>query len=225
LAAGRAETRQLLTEILVQMVTKDPQVEEKFDEEGIKQIDIRKVLGEIFEKPPIIGMPIDKVTNDLREWAATLKNDVRLWIVRKYSQFGDQSVIAYDIPEEYRPVLDTSDNSQDSKSGIQTFDVSLSDLVASGFFYEGQSIVHSYKPRGGKNRTFNGTLMKDGSISVLDQTFTSPSYAALACIQDAGSERKTVNGWTSWRTKDGKSLAQVRSEYLAKKEEEAQAAS
>ena len=80
MAAGRAETRQLLTEILVQMVTNDPQVEEKFEEEGIKQIDIRKVLGEIFEKPPIIGMPIDRVTNDLREWAETLKNDVRLWI-------------------------------------------------------------------------------------------------------------------------------------------------
>lgn len=224
LAAGRAETRQLLTEILVQMVTNDPQVEEKFAEEGIKQIDIRKVLGEIFEKAPIIGMPIDKVTNDLREWAETLKNDVRLWIVRKYSLFGDQKVIAYDIPEEYRPALDTSDTGQDSKSGIQTFDVTLADLVTAGFLHEGQTIVHSYKPRGGKNRTFNGSLLKDGSIAVLDQTFTSPSYAALACIQEAGSERKTVNGWTSWRTKDGKFLAQVRSEYLAKKEQEAQQA-
>jgi hypothetical protein len=169
-------------------------------------------------------MPIDKVTNDLREWAETLKNDVRLWIVRKYSMFGDQSVIAYDIPEEHRPVLDTSESAQDSKSGIQTFDVSLSDLVASGFLHEGQTIVHSYKPRGGKNRTFNGTVMKDGSIFVLGQNFTSPSYAALACIQEAGSVRKTVNGWTSWRTKDGKLLVQVRSEYLAKKEEEAQQA-
>lgn len=224
LAAGRAETRQLLTEILVQMVTNDPQVEEKFEEEGIKQIDIRKVLGEIFEKPPTIGMPIDKVTNDLREWAETLKNDVRLWIVRKYSLFGDQKVIAYDIPEEYRPVLDTSDSGQDSKSGIQTFDVSLSDLMAAGFLHEGQNIIHSYKPRGGKNRTFSGTLLKDGSISVLDQTFTSPSYAALACIQEAGSDRKTVNGWTSWRTKEGKSLSQVRIDYLAQKEEEAQQA-
>lgn len=224
LAAGRAETRQLLTEILVQMVTNDPQVEEKFEEEGIKQIDIRKVLSEIFEKPPIIGMPIDKVTNDLREWAETLKNDVRLWIVRKYSLFGDQKVIAYDIPEEYRPVLDTSDGGQDSKSCIQTFDVSLSDLMTAGFLHEGQSIIRSYKPRGGKNRTFSGTLLKDGSISVLDQTFTSPSYAALACIQEAGSDRKTVNGWTSWRTKEGQTLSQVRIDYLAQKEKEAQQA-
>lgn len=224
LAAGRAETRQLLAEILVQMVTNDPQVEEKFEEEGIKQIDIRKVLSEIFEKPPIIGMPIDKVTNDLREWAETLKNDVRLWIVRKYSLFGDQKVIAYDIPEEYRPVLDTSDGGQDSKWGIQTFDVSLSDLMTAGFLHEGQSIIRSYKPRGGKNRTFSGTLLKDGSISVLDQTFTSPSYAALACIQEAGSDRKTVNGWTSWRTKAGQTLSQVRIDYLAQKENEAQQA-
>lgn len=222
LAAGRSETRQLLTEILVQMVTNDPLVEEKFEEEGIKQIDIRKVLAEIFEKAPIIGMPIDRVTTDLREWAETLKNDVRLWIVRKYSLFGDQSVIAYDIPEEYRPVLDTSESSHESKSGIQTFDVSLSDLISSGFLEDGNIIVHSYKPRGGQNRTFNGTVMKDGSISVLDQAFTSPSYAALACIQAAGSERKTVNGWTSWRTVDGRSLAQVRSDFLAQKEKEAE---
>ena len=225
LAAGRAETRQLLAEIIVQMIRNDPQVEEKFEEEGIKQIDIRKVLGEILEKPPIIGIPIDKVTNDLREWAETLKNDVRLWIVRKFTLFGDQRVIAYDIPEEYRPVLDTSDSGQDSKSGIQTYDVALSDLMAAGFLQEHQIITHSYRPRGGKIRSFTGTLLIDGSISVMNQTFTSPSYAALACIQEAGSDRKTVNGWTSWRTKDGKSLSQVRAEYLAKKEEEAQQSS
>ena len=204
------------------MVTNDSQVEEKFDEEGIKQIDIRKVLGEIFEQPPIIGMPIDRVTNDLREWAETLKNDVRLWIVRKYSLFGDQSVIAYDIPEEYRPALDTAEKCKESKSGIQTFDVSLSDLVVSGFVQQGDILVHAYKPRGGKKQTFKGTILKDGSISVLDQSYTSPSYAALACIQAAGSERTTVNGWTSWRTSGGKMLAQVRADFLAQKEKEAE---
>lgn len=222
LAAGRSATRQLLTEILVQMVNSDPQVGEKFEEEGIKQIDIRKVLGEIFEKAPIIGMPIDKVTNDLREWAETLKNDVRLWIVRKYSLFGDQSVIAYEIPEEYRPVLDTADNSNESKSGIMTYDVSLADLVTSGFLREDEILVHSYKPKGGKGQTFNGCVLKDGSISVLNQSYSSPSYAALACIQAAGSKRTTVNGWTSWRTGEGKLLAQLRAEFLAKHEIDAQ---
>ena len=48
IASVRPETRQLLTEILVQMVTDDEIIKEKFNDEKIKEIDIRKVLAEIF---------------------------------------------------------------------------------------------------------------------------------------------------------------------------------
>jgi len=222
LAVSRTETRQLLTEIMVQMVTSDESIKEKFEDEGIKEIDIRKVLGDIFEKAPIIGMPIDAVSNDLREWAETLKNDVRLWIVKKYSQFGAPANIAYEIPEEYRPVLDTTERDDQPKSGIRTYDVSLADLVNSGMLSEDTELILNYKPRGGNQRTYKGALSSDGSITVLGQNYSSLSYAALACIQDAGSDRTTVNGWTSWKTQDGRLLAQLRSEYLAKKEKEAE---
>jgi hypothetical protein len=222
LAVSRPETRQLLTELLVQMVTEDATVKEKFEDERIKEIDIRKVLAEIFDKPPIIGMPIDKVSDDLREWAETLKNDVRLWIVKKYAQFGAPNIIAYDIPEEYRPVLDTTGRNDQPKSGIRTYDVSLSDLLDAGFLSEGDELTLAYKPRGGKRRTYTGILSDDGSLNVLNQSYSSLSYAALACIQDAGSDRTTVNGWTSWKTKNGNFLAQIRSEYLDQKEEEAE---
>lgn len=222
LAVSRPETRQLLTELLVQMVTDDGAVKEKFEDEGIKEIDIRKVLGDIFEKPPIIGMPIDAVSNDLREWAETLKNDVRLWIVKKYAQFGAPEIIAYDIPEEYRPVLDTTDRNDQPKSGIRTYDVSLADLVNAGLLGEGIELTLSYKPRGGKRKTYKGVITSDGSITVLGQNYSSLSYAALACIQDAGSERTTVNGWTSWRTQSGRILSDIRSEYLENKEREAE---
>lgn len=222
LAVSRPETRQLLTELLVQMVTDDETVKDKFEDEGIKEINIRKVLAEIFDKPPVIGMPIDSVSDDLREWAETLKNDVRLWIVKKYAQFGSPNIVAYDIPEEYRPVLDTTGRNDQPKSGIRTFDVTLSDLIDVGFLSEGDELSLSYKPRGGKRKTYRGILSANGSITVLEQNYSSLSYAALACIQDAGSERTTVNGWTSWKTKSGKFLAQLRSEYLAQKEEEAE---
>jgi len=222
LAVARPETRQLLTELLVQMVTDDTSVKEKFEDEGIKEINIRKVLAEIFEKSPIIGMPIDNVSNDLREWAETLKNDVRLWIVKKYSQFGAPDVIAYDIPEEYRPVLDTTDRNHPSKSGIRTYDVSLADLVYASLLNEGAELVLTYGPRGGKRKTYKGIVSADGNIFVLNQNYPSLSYAALACIQDAGSNRTTVNGWTSWKTSAGKYLFQLRDEYLAKREEEAE---
>lgn len=224
LAAGRPETRQLLTEILVEMVTEDTSTKEKFDDESIKEIDIRKVLGEIFEKAPIIGMPIDAVTNDLRDWAATLKNDVKLWIVQKYVQFGNPKIVAYDIPEEYRPVFDTTDRESQPKSGIKTYDVSITDLMAEGFLLAGTELTMSYKPRGGKQQIFTAKLESDGSLTVLNQNFPSPSYAALFCIQKAGSERTTVNGWTSWKTREGKFLSQLRSEYLEKKEKDAEQA-
>lgn len=224
LAAGRPETRQLLTEILVEMVTEDSSTKEKFDDESIKEIDIRKALGEIFEKAPIIGMPIDAVTNDLRDWAATLKNDVKLWIVRKYIQFGDPKVIAYDIPEEYRPAFDTTDRESEPKSGIKTFDVSITDLMEEGFLSAGTELILTYKPRGGKQQTFTAKLDSDGSLNVLDQNFPSPSYAAIFCMQKAGSDRNTVNGWTSWKTKDGKFLSQLRADYLEKKEKDAEQA-
>ncbi|MFP4040816.1 MAG: hypothetical protein ACLFS7_09770 [Desulfosudaceae bacterium] len=222
LAVARTETRQLLTEILVQMVTNEETVKEKFEDEGIKEIDIRKVLDDIFDQPPIIGMPIDEVSSDLREWAETLKNDVRLWIVKKYNQFGNPDVVAYDIPEEYKPALDTTDRNTKQKSGIRTYDVSLSDLVNEGLLADGDELFLSYKPRGGKRKTYKGTLSADGSITVLEQNYSSLSYAALACIQSAGSDRNTVNGWTSWKTKDGKNLAQIRTEYLDSKEKEAE---
>lgn len=224
LAAGRPETRQLLTEILVEMVTEDTSTKEKFDDESIKEIDIRKVLGEIFEKAPIIGMPIDAVTNDLRDWAATLKNDVKLWIVQKYVQFGNPKIVAYDIPEEYRPVFDTTDRESQPKSGIKTYDVSVTDLMAEGFLLAGTELTMSYKPHRGKQQIFTAKLESDGSLTVLNQNFPSPSYAAIFCIQKAGSERTTVNGWTSWKTREGKFLSQLRSEYLEKKEKDAEQA-
>lgn len=221
-AVSRPETRQLLIELLVQMVTEDDTVREKFEDEEIKEIDIRKALGEIFEKPPIIGMPIDTVSNDLREWAETLKYDVRLWIVKKYSQFGAPEVVAYDIPEEYRPVFDTTERDDQPKSGIRTYDVSLMDLINVGFLADGDDLFLSYQPRGGKRKKYTGVLSADGSITVLGQNYSSLSYAALACIQDAGSNRTTENGWKRWKTKDGELLSTVRSQYLRDKENEAE---
>lgn len=222
LAAGRPETRQLLMEMLVQMVTEDVSTKEKFDDEGIKEINIRKVLSEILEKPPIIGMPIDAVTNDLRDWAATLKNDVKLWIVRKFIQFGNPKNVAYQIPEEYRPVFDTTERESQPQSGITSYDVSISDLIEEGFLTAGSELTMNYKPRGGKQQVFIAKIESNGSFIVLNENFPSPSYAAMYCIQKAGSDRTTVNGWTSWKTQEGKFLAQLRSDYLRKKEKDAE---
>jgi hypothetical protein len=218
LASGRSETRQILTEIVVQMVTEDPTTREKIDDEGIKDIDLRKVLGEILEKSPIIGMPIDSVTDDLLDWAKTLRNNVKLWTVKKYVQFGNPQYVAYEIPEEYLPVFDTTDSESQARPSITTYNVSISDLIDGGFLKPGSELTMTYKPRGGAQRDFTAAIEIDGTLTVSGENIPikSPSYAALSCIEKAGSSRRAVNGWKMWKTPDGKLLSDLRVEYLEK---------
>jgi len=145
IAVATPESRQILEEIVIQMFTESEEVKEKFKDEKIKELNIRKVLGEIFTKPPIIGMPIDKISQDLKEWAGTLRNDVRLWIVKKYIEFGAPENIAYEIPEEYRPILDTIEEKEKPKSGIAYYDVSLADLTEVGLLKIGDELLMKYK--------------------------------------------------------------------------------
>jgi len=224
IAVATPESRQILEDIVIQMYNESEDVKEKFKEAKIREIDIRRVLGEILRQPPIIGMPIDRISQDLKEWAATLRNDVRLWLVRKLSEFGAPENVAYEIPEENRPILDTTEEKEKAKSGIAYYDVSLADLVDARFLAVGDELVMTYRPRGGNRKKYKAVITEDGSMKVLGKKFKSPSYAALLAIQDAGSDRKTVNGWTSWRNSEGKLLADLRTEYLKLKENEAEQA-
>ena len=68
--------------------------------------------------------------------------------------------------------------------------------------------------RNSEQKQYSALVLDDGSLELLGQKFSSPSYAALAGIQDAGSDRQTVNGWTSWKTKEGKLIADLREKYI-----------
>ena len=222
IAVTTPESRQILEDIVIQIFNESDDVKEKFREEKIREIDIRRVLGEILSRSPIIGIPIDRISQDLKEWATTLRNDVRLWLVRKFIEFGAPEIVAYEIPEEYRPILDTTEEKSKPKSGIAYYDVSLADLLDAGLLTVNEELVMTYKPRGGDQKEYKAVITEEGSMEVLGRKFKSPTYAALLGIQDAGSDRKTVNGWTSWRNKDGKLLADLRAEYLRLKENEAE---
>jgi hypothetical protein len=217
IAASQPASRRIVTEIVIQKLKDDAELRARFSEHGIEEIDIRRVLSEIFEKPPIIGLPIDRVGQDLREWAQTLKTEVKLWTVRKLVEFGNPDNVLYEIPDEFRPDLDTTAEESQAR-GYTSYDVKLSDLLEAGMLQSGEALVMSYKPRDGERRTYEAIVESDGSLLVLGKRFQSPSYAALLGIQDAGSERTTVNGWTSWRTQGGKSLADLRADLLAQSE-------
>jgi hypothetical protein len=159
-------------------------------------------------------MPIDAVSKDLTDWANTLKVKVRLWLIKKYVEFGNPKSVFYEIPDDARPILSTIETSKESKAAIAQYDVSILDLIQMGLIKAGDKLTMTYGPRGGKKNSYEGTVGKDGSITVLGKTFSSPSYAGIFVIQSAGSKRKTKNGWTSWRDSKGALLSDLRNDFL-----------
>ena len=196
----------------------DAAIRTEFEEEDIDQIDIRKVLDEILATQPLLGMPIDAVSADLREWASTsVKLETKLWIVRKHVELGNPHNVIYELPEEYRPAFDSHQEEEAvSTGGLTLYDVSVQDLVESGLLDAGSKLFMSYKRKhfDENRKTYEAVVQDDGSIRADDQKFTSPSYAALYFINKAGSPRQTVNGWTSWRTESGRLLAELRDQFL-----------
>ena len=212
LASSQEDTKKKIEELAVNQYNTDQTTKEKFVDESIKEIDVRKVLGDILQKPPIVGLPIDEVNKDLNQWALTFKNEIKIWIVSKFAELGNPNSIIYEFPEEFRPQIDTQ--TIESDSTIAQYDVRIYDLVKYGLIKPSDKLIMDYKPRNGNKKKYVADILPDGSLSLLSQTFSSPSFAALAGIQDAGSERKTVNGWTSWKTEEGKTLYDLREIFL-----------
>ena len=218
-AALKPESKRYLIERIVTLVRDDEAIQRKFQEEGIEPIDIRKVLDEILATQPLLGMPIDAVSADLREWAATsVKLETKLWIVRKHIDLQNPKNIIYELPEEYRPAFDSHEDDPGSpQTGIKVYDVTLQDLVDAGLMKAGDKLLMTYKPKNASEdrKTYEVTVQDDGSLLAGEQVFGSPSYAAIYFINQAGSPRQTVNGWTSWRAKDGRFLSDLRDRFLA----------
>jgi hypothetical protein len=210
IAASQPASRELLVDKVVLRVKEEPAFAEKFAEQDVAAIDIRHFLTEILSQEPIIGLPIDRVSQDLREWAQTLKTEVRLWTIRKLVEFGNPANVMYEIPDDFQPDLDTAPGT----STPYFSGVTLLDLMDAGFLEAGQTLRMTYKPLNGAQTEYAGIVGDDGSLEVDGERFSSVSYAALYGIQDAGSDRTSVNGWTSWKTEGGERLADVRARYL-----------
>lgn len=212
IASLQSLTKQKVEDLAIEQYQANRTTREKFEEQHIKKIDIRKELREILNKEPIVGIPIDALSADLVEWARTLKYKVKLWTISKYINMENPTEIVYEFPEEFKPVLDTEEEQSEMETtqGLNRYDITISDLIEEGLLKVSDVLTMYYKPRNGIRKMYEAVILEDGSLKVLEQTYSSPSYAALAGIQDAGSDRKTVNGWTSWKNSQGHTLAELR---------------
>jgi hypothetical protein len=216
LASQQQITKRTLVDLSVTLYKSDSYTKEKFDDLNIDEINVRQVVGDILETEPIIGVPIDGVTNDLKDWARTLKYKVKLWVVSKFVELNKPTNVVYEFPEEFKPELDTEEERKPRKPNteIAQYDIEISDLISANLLKVSETLLMTYKPRNGQQKKYEATVLEDGSLEFLGQTFSSPSYAALAGIQNAGSDRKTVNGWTAWKNSKSKTLADLRDQLL-----------
>jgi hypothetical protein len=201
-AEGSAKTREAVLQIALSLIAQRKALRVLFQDLGIGELEIHGRINKILQKTPTIAIPIDGIPKDLKEWAQTLKNNVKIWLIEKYVPVKGSGAVLYSIPDENLPTISTTPGQGDNfptvtTTGSQPFQELLNAFPT----LEGEPVFLEYGPRGKPKQTFEGTIKKEG-VEV-DGKVYSPSYAAVYCIQEAGSPRKTANGWIMWRTRDG----------------------
>ena len=216
IGATQPTTKRLLIDAAINKIRDDNEYTDMLSEMDIVALDVRRLFQTILDTEPIVGMPIDKISADHREWAATLRNDVKLWIISKYAEWGNQSNVIYQIPEEFSPTVDTAEEHAQIKEGrnVNYYGVSISDLLHAGLLQVGEELTFDYGPSGQNKSTYIATVGSDGTIQTDGTVFSSLSYAALHHITKVKPSRTTENGWFVWKTKTGVRLENIRAKYL-----------
>jgi len=200
-AVDSQSTRDSILKITLDLVKCDQAAAEVFADLGISQLDIHGKLHTILKKAPTIAIPIDSVPSDLQSWAKTLKFNVKIWVIEKYQSL-DGTTIIYSVPEENVPTIVTgATHGQPASTAAARWSQPYQDVMQAGLINEGQKVLLEYGPRGHAKKTFEGILRKEG-IEVEGKVM-SLSAAAVYCIQQAGSQRQTANGWIMWKTEGG----------------------
>jgi len=218
LASNQSSTKRILIDLTVDQYRLNNNTKEKFQELNIDEINVRQIVADILESEPIIGIPIDGITNDLKEWARTLRYKVKLWVINKYIEFSNTNNVIFEFPEEFNPELETEENSKSvSENNFKRQSntrVEIYDLMKAGLLAEHEELYMNYGFENQPKKNYKAIIKDDGSLHVLGRTYSSPSYAAVACINDSGSRRNTENGWRVWRNSTGKVLNELRDEYF-----------
>lgn len=212
-AARRSEMRKELVVSSLRQIQDSDALMESVEELGVSHINLHALVEEILEKPPLVVIPIDGVPDDLKAWAATLKNEVLIWEIEKYLQ-PETNKILYSLPKEPsratgQSPADMSQTSETTSGGGTLF----RQLLEAGILVPGQRLLMKYGPRGQPRKDYEATVAEDGLD--IDGRVYSPSYAAVACMKKAGSDRRTANGWLRWRTEDGRLLNDIWQDYKA----------
>lgn len=198
-AVGHERTRDAILNLALNHIEGSPRLQGLLREIGLKDIAVHGRIQAILKDAPTIAIPIDEIPPDLLEWAETLRNEVRIWEIDKYIR-EDTGEVLYRLPEDATPSIVTS-GSEEARTTKRRGGHLLQRALKHGLLTVGEKLYMEYGPRGEEKQRFEAIVQPDG-LEVDGKTF-SPSYAAVHCMQKAGSDRRTANGWIIWRKIDG----------------------
>lgn len=207
-AVNSSETRELIIQLALSQIGENKELLGIFAELGIGELEIHGKLQQILRQAPSIAIPIDGIPKDLKDWIQTLRNNVKVWVIEKFVSTTTPNCILYSLPDENLPTLATTSVPGAGISTVRSIGSQpYQELLNANLLTEGTTLILEYGPRGKKKQTFRGVVRKEG-IEV-DGKVYSPSYAAVYCIQKAGSNRTTANGWIMWKTLEGQYLTDL----------------
>jgi hypothetical protein len=99
-AVGSSEAREVVLQLALTQIGQDASLQGLFAELDINQLAIHGKLQAILRRAPTVAIPIDAIPRDLTEWAQTLRNTVRVWVIEKYVSVSDSARVLYSIPDE-----------------------------------------------------------------------------------------------------------------------------
>lgn len=209
-AIMNAETKSKIIDMCLKEVNAKPAFKDLIAEIEIAEINLHGRLIEILKKPPYIALPIDLIPSDLYDWVKTLRNEVIVWRIEKYSDLKGN--VLFSIPEVERDVIEEEDDGKLERTIKDSSGTLITKVVKAGFLTEGGEVYFDYAPKGQSKKKFIGIVRRDG-IEV-DGIVSSPSISSLRCIQKMNPTRTTSNGWVVWKTADGQLINEAWKKWL-----------
>lgn len=137
-----------------------------------------------------------------------LRNQVKIWVIEKYSSINDPSRVVFSLPDDNLPSLVTVASHTGGPANLRTTGPQpYQELIDMWPELIGQPVYLEYTPRGGALRRFDGVLRGDGVE--FEGEVVALSTATLRCLRLANPEAQSANGWTFWRLSTGERLRDV----------------
>src|SRR5215212_5644500 len=119
-AVASPKTRELVVQIALKTVAQSKTLRALFSDLGIGELEVHGRVHSILQKTPTIAIPIDGIPKDLKEWAQTLRHNVKIWVIEKYSPVKGSGSVLYSIPDENLPTISTAVSSGGNLPAVTT---------------------------------------------------------------------------------------------------------